>query len=237
MWLGLTVISVICGLQSTHGQDGMSLIGDAIEAFSPCDDFVLAMERLIGGRPKNENYWDGTFYLDKWPNVPEVRIGVTVDNPATIELNEDDGRVLVSDRTFHISAYDHPPKITMLKFKIRGTPFGAFPNVEKVTLNGLDVCKNPKKWEPTILGNSGNVGQTQDTGEKVAKCGKRLVNHEALITNGYPSKEGDWPWHAAVFHLQQLQQSYKCGGSLINAKTVLTGKIIKSCIMKTTCKK
>lgn len=211
----------ICGQSSSLG--GMGLIGDAIEGYRPCDSGVLSMERIIGGRPRTENYWDGQMYFDDWPNLPEIHASLTVDNPATIELNEDDGRVLVTNRTFHISTYDHPPVLKVLKFTVRGIPFGAFPNVERLTLNGLDVCQNPRKWKPTLLGTSGNAGETQEDKPEAPKCGKRLVQHEPLITNGFPSKEGDWPWHTAVFHLILLQQEYRCGGTLINANTVLTG--------------
>lgn len=203
----------------------MGLIGDAIEAYRPCDSAILTMQRIIGGRPRTENYWDGSIYFDEWSNLSEVRIGLTVDNPATIELNEDDGRVLVNNRTFHISTFDHPPNLAVLKFKIRGTPFGAFPNVVRITLNDLDVCKNPRKWSPTILGTLGGGGQTEEKRPDTPKCGKRLVQHEALITNGYPTKEGDWPWHSAIYHFKKLDQIYKCGGTLISAKAVVTGKL------------
>lgn len=53
-------------------------------------------------------------------------------------------------------------------------------------------------------------------------CGKRLVTHEALITNAFESKEGDWPWHAAIYHLTNQDIIYKCGGTLLNTNTVLT---------------
>lgn len=139
------VFIVILLVHEFYAQEGMVLIGDAVEAFNPCDEFVLTMDRIIGGPPQLENYWDGTVYLEKWPNLPEVRISLTVDNPAKIELDQDLGRVLVSGRTFHMSTYDKPPKIDKVKFKIRGPANGAFPNVEKITLNGLDICKNPRK--------------------------------------------------------------------------------------------
>lgn len=152
----LTIISVLYTMlrsafllillvHNDFAQDEMTAIGDAVEAFAPCDEFVLSMERVIGGRPQLENYWDGTFYLNKWPNLTEVRVSLTVDNPAKIEFDKDLGRVLVSGRTFHISTYDKPPTIDEIRFKIQGPAFGAFPNVERITLNDLDVCKNPRK--------------------------------------------------------------------------------------------
>lgn len=54
-------------------------------------------------------------------------------------------------------------------------------------------------------------------------CGRRLVNHEALIVNGYTSKEKDWPWHAAILHVALNQNiEYKCGGTLLNSNSILT---------------
>lgn len=83
--------------------------------------------------------------MDKWPTLPEVHLSLTVDNPAKIIFDGNVGRVLVDQRTFHISTFEHPPALKQIKFTIRGPAQGAFPNVEKVTLNGLDVCKNPRK--------------------------------------------------------------------------------------------
>lgn len=55
------------------------------------------------------------------------------------------------------------------------------------------------------------------------KCGKRLVNHESLIVNGYKSREGDWPWHASILHIDlSLNIQYKCGGTLLNDNSILT---------------
>lgn len=85
------------------------------------------------------------------------------------------------------------------------------------------MCSIFIQWEPSFLYNT-NVGETEDDPKPIPTCGKRLVQHEGLITNGYPSKEGDWPWHAALYHVDNLEQKYKCGGTLINSNTLLTGK-------------
>lgn len=54
-------------------------------------------------------------------------------------------------------------------------------------------------------------------------CGKRKqVN--LLITNGLESKEGDWPWHVALFHNNRRSFEYACGGSILDQNTILTGK-------------
>lgn len=59
-------------------------------------------------------------------------------------------------------------------------------------------------------------------GNKVTPCGERLLNHEALITNGLLSNEGDWPWHAAIYFISNRDSSYKCGGTLISPDSILT---------------
>lgn len=53
-------------------------------------------------------------------------------------------------------------------------------------------------------------------------CGKRLLSHNALITRGHETNEGDWPWHAAIFHLVNFDPKYVCGGTVIASNSVLT---------------
>lgn len=78
-----SLLFLIVTLTSVSGQ---GFIGNAIQAFSPCPNAVLAMTREIGGPPKSENYWDGVVSLANWPDIPEVRIAITLDNPAKIEI-------------------------------------------------------------------------------------------------------------------------------------------------------
>lgn len=66
--------------------DGMSFIGLALEAFNPCPDNFIYMEREIGRRPSEENYWKGTFNLKKFKNLPEARIELRLDSPAVITI-------------------------------------------------------------------------------------------------------------------------------------------------------
>lgn len=56
---------------------------------------------------------------------------------------------------------------------------------------------------------------------KASSCGRRLIDHNALITEGF--RTSHWPWHAAVYHqLNKPLPEYKCGGTLINENSVLT---------------
>uniref|UniRef100_U5ELY5 Putative trypsin-like serine protease n=1 Tax=Corethrella appendiculata TaxID=1370023 RepID=U5ELY5_9DIPT len=68
-------------------------------------------------------------------------------------------------------------------------------------------------------------GQTEfDTGLDIdAGCGERKIKHKGLVANGFPSREGDWPWHVGIFHLNNKNQwKYRCGGTIINPYSVLT---------------
>lgn len=123
----------------------MALIGEALEGYSPCPNSILFISRYIDGPPSKENYWNGTISLDKWPNLSEIHISLTVDNPARIEIDEEVGRILVDDRTFHINAFGRQPDVKEVKFIVKGTQRNAFPNVEKLLLNNEDICNEPNK--------------------------------------------------------------------------------------------
>uniref|UniRef100_A0A182W9F2 Peptidase S1 domain-containing protein n=1 Tax=Anopheles minimus TaxID=112268 RepID=A0A182W9F2_9DIPT len=54
-------------------------------------------------------------------------------------------------------------------------------------------------------------------------CGRRKVKTTYLIQNGLDAKPGHWPWHAAIYYKDENNGfDYKCGGSIIDANTILT---------------
>lgn len=56
-----------------------------------------------------------------------------------------------------------------------------------------------------------------------SNCGRRLVNHEALIIGGTESKAGFWPWHVIISHItHNWNIDYKCGGTLLSTYAILT---------------
>ncbi|XP_052891107.1 serine protease 27-like [Anopheles moucheti] len=61
------------------------------------------------------------------------------------------------------------------------------------------------------------------------RCGKRKVVN-FLIVNGKESKDGYWPWHAAIFHHNYLTSVYACGGTILSQNAVLTAA---HCVMTT----
>ncbi|XP_055612423.1 CLIP domain-containing serine protease B15-like [Uranotaenia lowii] len=53
-------------------------------------------------------------------------------------------------------------------------------------------------------------------------CGKQKILLQQLVTHGYSTHPGEFPWHVALFMAQGFQKSYICGGTLVNEVSVLT---------------
>uniref|UniRef100_A0A182Q050 Peptidase S1 domain-containing protein n=1 Tax=Anopheles farauti TaxID=69004 RepID=A0A182Q050_9DIPT len=58
--------------------------------------------------------------------------------------------------------------------------------------------------------------------EMPTDCGKRKITKMPLIVNGVRSMSGEWPWHAAVFALSKRSRDYRCGGTLVSQRYILT---------------
>ncbi|EDS32494.1 conserved hypothetical protein [Culex quinquefasciatus] len=54
------------------------------------------------------------------------------------------------------------------------------------------------------------------------QCGIRKRFGVQLIHHGRTAELGQWPWHAALYHRKDGAQVYKCGGTLIDQRHVLT---------------
>uniref|UniRef100_A0A182NCR5 Peptidase S1 domain-containing protein n=1 Tax=Anopheles dirus TaxID=7168 RepID=A0A182NCR5_9DIPT len=53
-------------------------------------------------------------------------------------------------------------------------------------------------------------------------CGRRLINTDPMIHKGRKVLAGQWPWYAAIFHLDRDTHEYKCGGTILDEYTILT---------------
>lgn len=60
-------------------------------------------------------------------------------------------------------------------------------------------------------------------------CGRIATQTIPLIRKGISAVDGQWPWHAAIFHRKNNTMEYACGGSIIDQSTILTGMRIKYC--------
>ncbi|XP_055532530.1 prostasin-like [Wyeomyia smithii] len=54
------------------------------------------------------------------------------------------------------------------------------------------------------------------------RCGQRKIKLQQLVTHGYTTFPGEFPWHAALFMVAGFKKSYICGGSLVNEFSIVT---------------
>lgn len=55
-------------------------------------------------------------------------------------------------------------------------------------------------------------------------CGQGRSEYNGEIVGGTQTTKGDWPWLVALTHGEN--DDFFCGGSLISAKHVLSGKVV-----------
>ncbi|XP_055545398.1 ovochymase-like isoform X2 [Wyeomyia smithii] len=54
------------------------------------------------------------------------------------------------------------------------------------------------------------------------RCGQRPIQSVGVITAGRTARPGEFPWHAAIYRMQQLGSSYICGGFLVSDRVLAT---------------
>jgi len=67
---------------------------------------------------------------------------------------------------------------------------------------------------------------TQENGSNINnnECGIRNTDHKnLLISNGVRTMRGQWPWLVALFAMR-LNYKFKCAGSILTTKHIITGK-------------
>ncbi|XP_041784042.1 transmembrane protease serine 9-like [Anopheles merus] len=77
----------------------------------------------------------------------------------------------------------------------------------------------PKSDKLVQLDGDGQPGMQP---EMPTDCGKRRITTMPLIVNGVRSVAGEWPWHAAVFAVSKRSREYRCGGTLVSQRYILT---------------
>ncbi|KAL1502619.1 hypothetical protein ABEB36_007737 [Hypothenemus hampei] len=55
-----------------------------------------------------------------------------------------------------------------------------------------------------------------------AVCGTVVKPPKPLVTHGQATQEGEFPWHAALYHSQGIDLTYTCGASLISLQHLIT---------------
>ncbi|KAL1391459.1 hypothetical protein pipiens_003159 [Culex pipiens pipiens] len=54
------------------------------------------------------------------------------------------------------------------------------------------------------------------------QCGTRKVTINEVIVRGWDTVPREFPWHVAIYHRKGRSDSYACGGTLLNARFVMT---------------
>ncbi|XP_030754650.1 prostasin-like [Sitophilus oryzae] len=62
-----------------------------------------------------------------------------------------------------------------------------------------------------------------------AECGTVIKQPRPLITHGQETTEGEFPWHAAIYHSKGIDLTYICGASLISDYHLIT---VAHCVTK-----
>lgn len=71
-----------------------------------------------------------------------------------------------------------------------------------------------------------HIGYSVQLLELPKECGQRKADTVNLIVDGKPTTIQNWPWHTAIHHREGTGAPvYKCGGSILNKDTILTGEL------------
>ncbi|XP_072382307.1 chymotrypsin-like protease CTRL-1 isoform X2 [Diabrotica undecimpunctata] len=77
------------------------------------------------------------------------------------------------------------------------------------------------KQDDLLLGNFPWSRQTTPQSLE-EECGVVIKPAQPLITYGEPTKEGEFPWHAALYRVKGINLTYLCGASLITRYHLIT---------------
>lgn len=211
----LSILILACGIVHFGSGQDLNFVPSTPLAFTfPCGNNPRWLVQSFQVQEGNNN-WDGIFYMDQFKNIFSVRLQIVLENPASVTLKNTLGNVITSDnRTFVISTFKTPPEIRRIEFRVNGLTQGFFPHLNSLRFNESPLCDNSER------------DLSAPFMKKSKKCGKVSIGrHQGLIANTYDASPGSWPWHVAIYHVQQGGSPvYKCGGTLINSDVVLTGQ-------------
>lgn len=58
------------------------------------------------------------------------------------------------------------------------------------------------------------------------ECGQSLTNIQHLVIGGQNVREGQFPWLVALMYRQNSNYKYRCAGTLVSDRHIITGKFL-----------
>ncbi|XP_052749490.1 uncharacterized protein LOC113512769 isoform X2 [Galleria mellonella] len=218
--LFIIVINILKYVEASNLTSGWGIVGNPIARAYPCKgNQVLEAIFEPGLSPDEENKYELAIY-EKFP--AHSRVTIKFDSEATVTLADDTVARIKSDLSDLEVSIRFFKSASRLIVTVKGPQTGTVPYPTSIDVNTVEYCKEP---DPGFLDNhlqgykgTAHVALSVPTGS----CGRRKVQHTELIVNGQPTKPGDWPWHGAIYRLEQSSVKYVCGGTLLSKIFVLT---------------
>ncbi|XP_049881046.1 chymotrypsin-C-like [Pectinophora gossypiella] len=194
------------------------IVGNPLLQAHPCTDndkITLSFEPNLP--PEEENQYHVYISI---PISSHSKVYLKFDSEATVRLFDPSvARITPENAQFRIHFFKNADN---LNFNVRGPVNGTIPYLTSVNINGVENCKNYTTGFLDYL-----ISGYQDTAEvhltvPDASCGRRKIQYTELITNGLETKPGDWPWHVALYRLENADIKYICGGTLMSKTFVIT---------------
>ncbi|KAF5283199.1 hypothetical protein FQA39_LY17391 [Lamprigera yunnana] len=104
------------------------------------------------------------------------------------------------------------------------------PKLISIAFNNKLICPEPAEnaWEDGNFPDDFALTNQSRAGLREI-CGTVIARPIPLITYGTTAIEGEYPWHAAVYHVKDFKMTYICGGSLITHNFIIT---VAHCVTK-----
>nr|XP_026488556.1 chymotrypsin-C-like [Vanessa tameamea] len=204
----LLVLALLVNLKSAENLSG-SILTTPLYHDTPCNDTDDIISYFSPGLS------DGYDILINRTLTKGTQVRLKFDLEAMITEDKDLSRlVTLGNNVFKLVLLKDT---TSLKFVIRGQYSLLPPYIVSIKIKGEENCNEP---DPGYFQRY-PVGVEPRPDVPNLQCGRRQGPNQ-LITNGFLSKPGDWPWHVAIFRMERATLKYICGGTLISNTYVLT---------------